>query len=152
MTSHTGQNWFANPPEAGPVVLQDPSEELLPCMLEPTPIPIQSELDAHAVLREALRGCEGTRRTRRVNVSLRLLARNHYIVADANRLRLTLEQMVRRAIEIAPVGSQLTIRSSRPADCALRIEVEERSSYLKNHRPAEPEPPRQRSAASRRRQ
>ncbi len=152
MTSNSGQNWFAPSVEAGPAVLQDLPEDASTSLLEAVSTATLSALDAHAVLREALLDCEGARRSRRVHVSLRLLARNHYVMADANRLRLVLTQMLRGAIESAPTGSQMTIRSSRPADCALRIEVEERSSYLKNQHPADPGPAKGRTAVPRRRQ
>jgi len=152
MSSNSGQNWFAPSVEAGPAVLQDLSEDASTSLLDAPATTTQSALDAHAVLREALLDCEGARRSRRVQVSLRLLARNHYVMADANRLRLVLAQLVRGAIESAPPGSHMTIRSSRPADCALRIEVEERSSYIKKHHPADPGPAKGRTAVARRRQ
>ena len=92
-------------------------------------------LDVHAVLRDVLEDNQAKARSRRIELSMRLLARNHYVQGDAQRLRQMLQQLVYGAIASSPAGGHLTFRSTRPADCALRLEVEERSPWMRKRNP-----------------
>ena len=101
--------------------------------LPAVPVPPPA-LDAHeanyAVLRENARAISA----KRLKVSVRLLAGNHYFVGDRDRHRHAMQNLLRGAIATTPNGGHITVRSTRPADCALRIEVEERSPWLRQRR------------------
>jgi signal transduction histidine kinase len=100
--------------------------------LVPAPAPA---LDAHELIHDVLRENARTIASRRLKVSVRLLARNHYFVGDRERHRQMMQNLLRCAIASTPTGGHITVRSTRPADCALRIEVEERSPWLRSRRP-----------------
>lgn len=104
---------------------------------EPTTI-TPAALDAHAAVFDALRQAERAIAAKRLKVSVRLLAGNHYLNGDRERLRCLVRNLVGSAVATSPVGGQLTVRSTRPSDCALRIEIEERSPWLRPRRPATP--------------
>ena len=100
-----------------------------------TPAPAPA-LDAHELIHDVLRENAKAIAARRLKVSVRLLARNHYFTGDLDRHRQMMQNLLRGAIASTPNGGHITVRSTRPADCALRIEVEERSPWLRNRRAA----------------
>lgn len=99
------------------------------------PVPAPA-LDAHEVIHDVLRENARTIASKRLKISVRLLARNHYFVGDRDRHRQAMQNLLRCAIASTPNGGHITVRSTRPADCALRIEVEERSPWLRSRRHA----------------
>jgi hypothetical protein len=95
-------------------------------------------LDAHTAVYDAVRDSQRAISAKRLKVSVRLLARNHYLSGDRERICSVVRNLLGSAIASSPVGAQLTVRSTRPAECALRIEIEERSPWLRPQTPAKP--------------
>jgi hypothetical protein len=93
-------------------------------------------LDAHAAIHDVLRENARAIAAKRLKVSVRLLAGNHFFVGDRDRHRQAMQNLLRGAIASTPNGGHITVRSTRPTDCALRIEVEERSPWLRQRRHA----------------
>src|SRR5438067_11655697 len=105
-------------------------EDIPPLPVIPLPprpsLPPLPAVDAHEVIGGVVQE-HGTRiRAKRLKVSLRLLARSYHMPADPERLRQIVRSLVRTAVESARPGGKITIRSSCPSDCALRLEVEEK--------------------------
>lgn len=133
MTPSTAQDWLnaTVEPERLPIPgLSDP-----PTYDPQVAAPAGQMLDVHAALREVVADNQAKARSRRIELSLRLLARNYYIHGDVQRIRQMLQQLVYGAIASTPAGGQITFRSTRPADCALRLEVEERSPWMRKRSP-----------------
>ena len=96
--------------------------------------PVATELvDAHGVLGSVIRECRREIEAKRLHVSLRLLGRQPRFRADPERVRRVYRNLLRSAIASTPTGGRVTIRSSCPTDCALRIEVEEKSAWKRTH-------------------
>lgn len=110
----------------------------IPFPTDTAPPPAGPVLDAHEEVYGALRESSQAIAAKRLKVSVRLLARNHYFTGDRELHRRVMQNLLRSAIATAPAGGHLTIRSTRPADCALRIEIEERSPWLRKRRVAKP--------------
>ena len=105
------------------------------------PMPVVGEVDAHELLRDVLDECRGEIAGKKLDVSVRLLARGYRINADAERLRRVFHHMVKTAVAATPFRGRLTFRSTCPGDSALRLEVEERSPWLRrSHRPGTAKP------------
>lgn len=133
MTPPTAQAWSNSSVETDRLPI---GALLEPPSLDPQmPAPAGQLLDVHAVLRDVLQDNQAKARSRRIEMSMRLLARNHYIQGDPQRLRQMLQQLVCGAIASTHAGGHLTFRSTRPADCALRLEVEERSPWMRSRNP-----------------
>ena len=93
--------------------------------------PIPPSADAHQVLRDVVGELNGKIRAKRLDVTWRLLARHTRVAADRDRLRQVYQVIVGSAVDAARPGGRLTIRSTDPSDCAVRVEVEERSPWLR---------------------
>jgi hypothetical protein len=91
-------------------------------------------LDAHEAIYDVIRENSRAIAGKRIKVSVRLLAGNHFFVGDRDRHRQAMQNLLRGAIASTPAGGHITVRSTRPADCALRIEIEERSPWLRQRR------------------
>jgi signal transduction histidine kinase len=98
----------------------------------------RSSIDAHELLGSVVRECHGKIGSKSLRVSLRLLSRQYYINDDGERLRQVYLNLLNNAVAAARPGSTITLRSTCPSDCALRIEVEERSLPSARIRVAEP--------------
>ena len=99
-------------------------------------------VDAHEVLRGEARQLERAIAAKRLDVEWRLLARHAYLPVDPERLRRVYRSLLTTAVDAAKKGDRITIRSTCPSDCALRVEVEEHSAWAHPPKPqAAPEPP-----------
>jgi signal transduction histidine kinase len=100
----------------------------LDAFLATTPARLAYEVDAHALLNEALRRCRKKIEAKRLHVSLRLLARRYQVFTDPERLHRVFLNLLSTVIERTECDGTFTIRSSCPGDGSLRVEVEERSA------------------------
>jgi C4-dicarboxylate-specific signal transduction histidine kinase len=89
----------------------------------------RSPVDAHEVLGRVVKECHRRIGLKGLRVSLRLLSRQYHISDDGERLRQVYLNLLNHAVAAAQPGSQITLRATCPSDCALRIEVEERSPW-----------------------
>jgi len=133
MTPSTAQAWLNSTVETGHLPI--PGLPEAPAFDAQVAAPAGQLLDVHGVLRDVLQDNQAKARSRRIELSMRLLARNHYIHGDPQRLRQMLQQLVCGAIASTHAGGHLTFRSTRPADCAFRLEVEERSPWMRSRNP-----------------
>jgi hypothetical protein len=92
------------------------------------PVATPAVVDAHELLRDVLQECRGEIAGKKLDVTMRLLARGYRITTDSERLRRVYHHLVKTAIANAPFGGRLTFRSWCPGECSLRLEVEERSA------------------------
>jgi len=128
-------------PSAYPAASFDPTPVLVPggplpsTFHDPLPIerpaPLPQVADVHEVLRDVVGGLGAKIRSKRLNVAWRLLARHSRVAADRDRLRRVYQVMVASAVDAARAGGRLTIRSTAPDESAVRVEVEERSPWLR---------------------
>jgi signal transduction histidine kinase len=86
-------------------------------------------VDAHQLLGRVVRECHNRIGSKGLHVSLRLLSHQYYVNDDGERLRQVYTNLLNNAVAAARPGSKITLRASCPSDCALRIEVEERSPW-----------------------
>src|SRR5206468_7524501 len=103
--------------------LAPPPLESLPDLAAPMPAPPSAPapaLDAHEAIYDVIRENARAIAAKRIKVSVRLLARNHYFLGDRDLHRSAMQNLLRGAIASTPAGGQITVRSTRPADCALR--------------------------------
>jgi signal transduction histidine kinase len=114
--------------------------EDLPKLLLSIPVPALTEealspklprtsVDAHEVLGRVVRECHSRIGSKGLRVSLRLLSRQYHVSDDGERLRQVYTNLLNNAVANARPGSKITLRATCPSDCALRIEVEERSPW-----------------------
>jgi signal transduction histidine kinase len=84
-------------------------------------------VNAHDLLASVVRECRKRIVAKELQVSLRLLSQQYHISDDGERLRQTYLNLLNNAVSAALPGSRLTVRASCPTECALRVEIEERS-------------------------
>ena len=84
-------------------------------------------VNAHEVLASVVRECRKRIASKDLQVSLRLLSQQYHISDNGERLRQTYLNLLNNAVNAAQPGSRLTLRASCPTECALRVEIEERS-------------------------
>jgi K+-sensing histidine kinase KdpD len=128
------EHWPDVPPIAGSLsasVLEDP--DLSPALP-------RTSVDAHEVLGRVVRECHRRIGSKGLHVSLRLLSRQYHINDDGERLRQVYLNLLNNAVAAARPGSTITLRATCPSDCALRIEVEERSPWRSTMKSVEPAP------------
>lgn len=119
----------------------DPTPMLIPGGLLPAsfhepisadrPTALPPVADAHEVLRDVVGGLSGKIRSKRLDVAWRLLARHSRVAANRDQLHRVYHVIVASAVDAARPGGRLTIRSTAPDESAVRIEVEERSPWLR---------------------
>jgi C4-dicarboxylate-specific signal transduction histidine kinase len=100
----------------------------------------RTSVDAHEVLGRVVKECHRRIGSKGLRVALRLLSRQYHIIDDGERLRQVYLNLLNNAVAAARPGSTITLRATCPSDCALRIEVEERSPWRGRTKIAEPVP------------
>jgi signal transduction histidine kinase len=97
--------------------------------------PSEAAIDAHRLLLDVVRDCQGDIDAKRLHVFVRLLSHHYHFSDGGDRLRQLYRNLLNTAVAGAPIGGDLTLRTSSPAHCALRVEIEEQSAPRKAKRP-----------------
>jgi hypothetical protein len=87
-------------------------------------------VDTHDLLSRLVYEFRAPIRAKKLDVSLRLLARQYRTLGDTERARQVLRGILRSAIDASRRGARITVRTTCPSDNALRVEVEELSGAI----------------------
>jgi nitrogen-specific signal transduction histidine kinase len=128
------EHWSQAPPPAGNLSANVTDVPDL------SPVLPRMSVDAHEVLGRVVKECHRRIGSKGLHVSLRLLSRQYHINDDGERLRQVYLNLLNNAVAAARPGSTITLRATCPSDCALRIEVEERSPWHTPTKIADPAP------------
>lgn len=112
-TPRTGES-----PVPNPFAPQSPHGLFLPGLLDESG-------DTHRCLSEVVDTFKGQARSKRLQVSLQFLARDYRLSRSPQRVRQVFSSLLQTAVEWAPAGGQITIRSTCPGEGVLRVEVME---------------------------
>jgi hypothetical protein len=98
--------------------------------LQPDFLPPLSKvaIDAHRVLLDVVKDCQNDIDAKRLRIFVRLLSHHYHFSDGGDRLRQLYKNLLHTAMAGAPVGGYLTLRTSSPAHCTLRVEIEEQSA------------------------
>ena len=80
-------------------------------------------LDAHDVLREALRALSREIKEKQLDVTLELRATCHRMTADPRRLRQVFANVLSNAVKFTPAGGSVTVRTEDGPEHRLRVSV-----------------------------
>jgi PAS domain S-box-containing protein len=81
------------------------------------------KVDAHEVIRFALKNFESQQNGTRIGIDLRLQARHSYIRADAAKLEQVLSNLIGNALKFTPQGGKVSIVTRNEASGKLVVEV-----------------------------
>ncbi len=92
------------------------------------PLLPEAAVDAHKILLGVVKECQGRIRAKGLRVFVRLLSHHYHFSDGGDRLLAVYRNLMNTAVAHAPAGGEITLRTTSPAHCALRVEIEEQSA------------------------
>jgi PAS domain S-box-containing protein len=92
--------------------------------------------DAHAIIRNAIDTASSATAAKKLKLSTKLNAKQHYIVADSIRLQQVFWNLINNAVKFTPLGGQIGIRTSNDDAGRFHFEITDNGIGIESERMA----------------